>query len=325
MLEPAQEKLERYAAELRRSDRRAEKWRKIAVIAMAALAVSTTVLFVREHRFETARQSHLRDLQNNIREFESIMWDFDAPWSSVDDSIDRLRAENGVFRATTRALWNHHDWRIGTIDSEPWEWWAWQELYFVRVDAPEVLRENRADIAIIIWRLVDNIMGEPALDTYDALRLVLAARDEINEFFWEHDFEQQSRYLVERVRSELRRLQDYIYLDIYLASHHGYAATTYEIVLRTLAAFVNHALHNLYAHHGEEFAGAGLDIFMDYPTLLGRLFRYHDNPNEIAWRMAVMLWELREAIDPVMDWRQISGMVAETMDEIQEMYQMCIY
>ena len=325
MFEMSKERMEWYSAELRALEKRLKKWRRIAVALAALLVILTTVLFVRvnnlETSFEAARQNHIAELRRNLVGFDAIMWDI----GSIDtgDATERLRRENAALMAATRALMHHHDFRIGTIAAD--RWWVWQGLSLVRADAPEVLHANQVDVILIIRRLQDDLRENPAMDSYDVLQLVIAARDSINEFFYEHDIEADRRYHIEAVLLHLSML----WFGAHRASVYGDLIFHDFVTISTFRAglFLSEsALYRLYTHYGEEFTYGrfhvlGPSFFDESPTLIELIYEHDDNPAETAGQIAEKLLELVENIDFDMDLWQISDLISETMNEIQEMYQ----
>ena len=301
-----------------------KRQRKIAiwVIVMITLisVILSSVLFVRmrhyETAFETARQNLIWDLQVSLRGFRfatgSIFND--------DDMMNWLHEENITFAARTRALWSHHNGNIGETISghhgfrfvSPYgimdATWGFP---FMRTDVPEVLLTNRFEISDIIQELLDSI--DPAMDTYYVLQLVLTARDEINQFFAEHDFEMGHRRNVENIRLRIPHITG----EALRFSGDDNLDSLHFIVFHFMP-FDNH-IWALLAHHDEDFP-EDLAYLMNRMSLVANdiFSRDEDDAREIAELIGQELLRLYDNLSPDMDLQTVLDLITNTMREIKE-------
>ena len=290
------EKLKRIKAELN-----AEKWRKISIALMVLCAILAISLFsaARSHSaaFEATRQSHMAWMQRSLRGFEAVTFELHH---DLDSATEKIRGYNSMLEINLRTLHIHN---TGSAVS-------FQGFNFIRTDAPEILLENSREIFHIMRSLIRSI--EPSTDTDYALELILTARDEINHFFTEHDFEMTHRSRVESIRrniphitGETLRFSDDASLD------------ALWFILPFMPFDSN--IWALLAHHDKDFP-EDLAYLMSRMSLVADdiFLRDKDDAREISELIGQKLSQLRENLNPDMDLQTVLDLITDTMREIKE-------
>ena len=286
------------------------KWRTVSIILIVACVILAILLFVtirnhsaalRNHSavLETTRQGHMLELQRSLRGFQTVIF-FDL-YRDLDSATEQLRRHNHIFEVKLHAL------HIHSAGSPV----PFQMFSFIRTDTPEILLENSREISYIIRRLIENV--EPSTDTDYALKLILAARDEINQFFTEHDFEMGHRRHVEDIRFRIPHITSE---TLHFSGDNNNDALLF-IVFHFMPFDDN--IWALLAHHDEDFPEDLAYLMSRMSLVADDIFsRDEDDAREIAELIGQELSQLYDNLSPDMDLQTVLDLITNTMREIKE-------